>query len=61
MKLIELNIDKNIAVVEVDIFFGFMHGLELIVKQKVDIVIDDYIHNSYFRNELDKTKQLIYG
>lgn len=44
-----------------DIFFGFMHEMESIVQRKVDVVVDNYIHNEYFRAELDKTKMLIYG
>lgn len=44
-----------------DIFFSFMHDLEAIFHRKVDLVIDDYIQNIYFRKEVDNTKQLIYG
>jgi len=42
-------------------FFGLMHGLENITGRKVDLVDDAGIKNSYFRKELDDTKQLIYG
>lgn len=44
-----------------DIFFGLMHELEDILKRKVDVVVDDYINNANFREELNKTKRLIYG
>ena len=44
-----------------DLFFGFMEGLQNILKRKVDIVFEDFINNKYFRNELDRTKQIIYG
>ena len=44
-----------------DLFFGFMDELQNVLKRKVDIVFDDYINNQYFRKELDRTKQLIYG
>ena len=44
-----------------DIFFGFIHEMESIVKRRVDVVVDDYINNDYFREELNKTKRLIYG
>ena len=44
-----------------DLFFGFMEGLQNILKRKVDIVFEDFINNQYFRNELDRTKQIIYG
>lgn len=44
-----------------DLFFGFMEGLQNILKRKVDIVFEDFINNQYFRNELDSTKQIIYG
>jgi len=42
-------------------FFGLLHGLENITGRKVDLVDDTAVRNSYFRKELDNTKQLIYG
>lgn len=42
-------------------FFGLMHGLENITGRRVDLVDDSSVKNSYFRKELDSTKQLIYG
>lgn len=44
-----------------DIFFDFMHELEGLFGRKVDLVCDDAVKNRFFREELDKTKQLIYG
>ena len=44
-----------------DLFFGFLDELQTVLKRKVDIVFEDYINNQYFRKELDRTKQLIYG
>lgn len=44
-----------------DIFFGFMHALEDLLKRKVDLVFNDRIQNPYFKEELDSTKKLIYG
>ena len=43
-----------------DLFFGFLEELQNILKRKVDIVFEDYINNPYFRNELDRTKKLIW-
>lgn len=44
-----------------NLFFGFIEELQNVLKRKVDIVFEDYINNQYFRNELDRTKLLIYG
>ncbi len=44
-----------------DIFFDFMHELESLLGRPVDLVCDDSVKNSFFRKELDNTKQLIYG
>ncbi|MCM1309462.1 MAG: nucleotidyltransferase domain-containing protein [Bacteroides sp.] len=44
-----------------DIFFGFIHDLEYLLNRRVDMVCDDEVKNSFFRKELDNTKQLIYG
>ena len=44
-----------------DIFFDFMHELENIFERRIDLVCDDAVKNKFFRNELDKTKLLIYG
>ena len=44
-----------------DNFFGFMYSLEDLLSRKIDLVCDDAVKNPYFRQELDETKQLIYG
>ena len=44
-----------------DTFFDFLEGLESIIGRRVDLVCDDAVKNPYFRKELDRTKQLIYG
>ena len=44
-----------------DLFFDFIDELQKILRRKVDVVFEDYINNQYFREEIDKTKQLIYG
>lgn len=44
-----------------DIFFDFMHELENLFGRRVDLVCDDAVSNQFFRQELDRTKQLIYG
>ena len=43
------------------LFFDFLHEMEALLKRKVDIVFDTHINNPIFRQELDRTKQLIYG
>lgn len=42
-------------------FFGLLHGLEEITGRRVDLVDYAGVRNSYFKKELDATKQLIYG
>lgn len=44
-----------------DNFFDFQSELENLLGRKVDLVCDDAIKNSYFRAEVDRTKQHIYG
>lgn len=44
-----------------DTFFDFLHGLEAIIGRRIDLVCDDAVSNPVFRNELDRTKHLIYG
>ena len=44
-----------------DNFFGFMYSMESLLSRKIDLVCDDAVRNPYFRQELDETKQLIYG
>lgn len=52
---------KNDGLDWAEIFFGFMHELENIIGRRIDLVCDDNIRNPHFRQELDSTKQLIYG
>lgn len=42
-------------------FFDFIEELLLLLGRKVDLVDETAVKNPYFRNELDKTKRLIYG
>ncbi|MDE6408970.1 MAG: nucleotidyltransferase domain-containing protein [Muribaculaceae bacterium] len=42
-------------------FFGFQEALENLLGRKVDITDDSAVRNPYFREELNETRQLIYG
>ena len=44
-----------------DNFFDFMHELETIFKRKIDLVSGKAMKNPYFIQEIDRTKQLVYG
>lgn len=44
-----------------DNFFDFQYALEEIFGRKVDITEDGAVKNPYFRQELNKTRRLIYG
>ena len=42
-------------------FFGFMYALEELLGRKIDLTDDSAVRNPYFREELNETRQLIYG
>lgn len=42
-------------------FFDFIEELQTLLGRKVDLVDETAVTNSYFRSELNRTKQLIYG
>ena len=44
-----------------DNFFGFQFALEDLLGRKVDVTDDSAFKNKYFREELNETRQLIYG
>lgn len=44
-----------------DIFFGLIEELQTLLGRKIDLVVDSNVSYTYFRKELDATKQLIYG
>ncbi|MCM1483049.1 MAG: nucleotidyltransferase domain-containing protein [Muribaculaceae bacterium] len=42
-------------------FFDFQDSLELLLKRKVDLVVGSSLKNKYFINNVNRTKQAIYG
>ena len=42
-------------------FFDFIYDLESLFGRKVDLVDETAVSNKYFKEELNATKQLIYG
>ena len=42
-------------------YFGFIDSLESLLGRDVDLVIYDSIKNPYFKRNVDRTKELIYG
>ena len=42
-------------------FFGFQEALEALLGHKIDLTDDSAVRNPYFREELNETRQLIYG
>lgn len=44
-----------------DNYFNFKFALEDLLKRNVDLVEYNAVKNPYFKEELDETKQLIYG
>ena len=53
---------KNIPLFDAaDNFFDFQYALEDLLKRKIDLTDDSAVRNRFFRQELDETRQLIYG
>ena len=44
-----------------DNYFDLMEALEALFHRKIDLVCDDSVANPYFKQELNRTKQLLYG
>lgn len=42
-------------------FMNLYMGLENLMGRRIDLVDEEFIKNKYFREELNETKQLIYG
>lgn len=42
-------------------FFGLQDSLENLLKRKVDLVVNKALRNKYFINNVNCTKQVIYG
>lgn len=59
MYLITDNLQKIIALCKKKM--SFYMELESLMGRRIDLVDEEFIRNKYFREELDETKQLIYG
>ena len=44
-----------------DNYFGLKFQLESIFKRKVDLLEQKALHNQYLKQQIDKTKVLLYG
>ncbi len=44
-----------------DLYFQLKEKLENLLKRQIDLIEDRAIKNNFFRQELNKTKVLIYG
>lgn len=42
-------------------FFDLQDSLEALLKRKVDLVVGSGLRNKYFINNVNRTKQVIYG
>ena len=42
-------------------YFGMIDSLEALLGRKVDLVVQDSISNPFFKQNVDRTKKLIYG
>lgn len=54
--------EQKIALLDfADNFFDFIHSIEKIIGRKVDMVVNKSIKNSFFRQEIDRTRQLLWS
>ena len=44
-----------------DAYFGLLQGLHELFDRHIDLVMDSAIKNPYFRQELEKTRMLLYA
>lgn len=44
-----------------DNFFGLYYGLKSIFEREIDLVDETSVKNPFFKQELEETKQIIYG
>jgi uncharacterized protein len=44
-----------------DAFFGLLFDLEDLFGHKIDLVVESTVHNPYFRQELEATRELLYA
>ena len=44
-----------------DNYFDFYYSLKNLFNREVDLIDESAIQNKYFRSEIDKSKNLIYG
>ena len=44
-----------------DAYFGLLQGLQELFDRHIDLVMDSAIKNPYFRQELEKTRMLLYA
>ena len=57
-----VNFDDNVTYhTYSDNFFGLYHALRALFGREVDLVDETAIKNKYFKEEVDRTKHLIYG
>ena len=56
-----VDIDENDPYKYTDLYFNIKDKLENIFKRQVDLLEERAINNRFFRQELDKTKVIIYG
>jgi predicted nucleotidyltransferase len=56
-----VDINENDPYKYTDLYFNIKDKLENIFKRQVDLLEERAINNRFFRQELDKTKVIIYG
>lgn len=59
--LVDFEDDKIELLDYADNFFSFIHSIEDVVGRKIDLVVNKNIGNRVFRNEIDRTRQLIWS
>lgn len=59
--LVDFDEDKIELLDYADNFFSFIHSIEAVVGRKIDLIVNKNIGNKVFRNEVDKTRRLIWS
>ena len=57
-----ISFDKDISIAEyTDNYFSLQYQLRSLFNREIDLVTENSLSNPYFINEIEQSKQLIYG
>lgn len=56
-----VDFEENDPIKYTDLYFQLKEELEKILNQKIDLIEERAVKNSYFRKEIDESKVVLYG